>query len=89
MGDLIKDCEVAMRLARAIVSDILLYNKEKVKEGLQNDNLFELLNDELEEGRDLFNKRVDRQILENSNYYDKAIVDVMIKRSGNIESEIW
>jgi len=41
--------EAAARLARTILSDIALYNKEKVKGGLKNDNLFEVLEKELKE----------------------------------------
>ena len=40
-----------MRLARTIVSDIMLYNKEKVVEGVAVDDLFNRLADEIDEGR--------------------------------------
>lgn len=40
---LINTPDAAMRLARTIISDIVLYNKEKVKEGIKNDNIFELI----------------------------------------------
>jgi hypothetical protein len=41
----------AKRLARTIVSDIVLYNPQKVKEGIEKDSLFEVLTDELAEGK--------------------------------------
>ena len=85
---LIDDPEAAKRLSRAIVSDVALYNQAKVKEGIENDNLFEILEEELEEGRKLFLTRVSPEIAKN-NDYDIAVVDVLIKQSGRIESDIW
>ena len=86
---LITSPEAAARLARAILSDIALYNKEKIKEGIQNDNLFEVLEKELKEGEDLYKNRVDRELLKKTNFFNKAVVDILIKRSGDIESDIW
>lgn len=81
--------EIARRLARVIISDIALYNKEKIKEGIRNDNLFELLAKELKEGLDLYLSRVDPELARTTNFYNRAIVDVLVKRCGAIESEIW
>ncbi len=86
---LIEDCNAARRLARAIVSDVALYNQEKVREGIKNDNLFEVMAEELEEGREHYKSRVSPEIAEKYNFYDLAIVDVLVKQSGKIESGIW
>ena len=43
----VKDPDVARRIARAVVSDIALYNAKKVEEGIGNDTLFELLREEI------------------------------------------
>ena len=51
MAKLVTNPELAFRLARAIVSDIALYNQKKVREGIEKDCIFDLLNEELEEGR--------------------------------------
>ena len=79
----------ARRLARTIVSDIALYNKEEIKRGIENDTLFEDLAEELDRGRKLYSSRVAPEIQQTSNFFDLAIVDVLIKQSGNIESDIW
>ncbi|MCK4535410.1 MAG: hypothetical protein KAT93_00255, partial [Desulfuromonadales bacterium] len=76
-------------LARAIVSDIALYNPEKVKEGIKNDSIFEILTEELQEGRDHFHGRVSPELEDRDHLYDRAIVDVMIRQAGKIESSIW
>ncbi len=85
---LLENPEYAKRLSSAIISDVALYNREKVETGIKNDNIFELLQEELEEGRQHFISRVNPQ-LATSNIFDIAIVDVLIKRAGKIESSIW
>jgi hypothetical protein len=89
MARLVDNPKLAFRLARAIVSDIALYNQEKVKEGIKNDSIFEVLTEELEEGREHFYGRVSLDLTDRSHLYDRAIVDVMIKQAGKIESSIW
>lgn len=85
---LIETEEAARRLARAIASDLSLYNEEKIVKGIQEDNLFDAIAEEIEEGRALFKSRVTPEIYE-LNLYDRAIVDVMIKSKGHVKSKIW
>jgi hypothetical protein len=80
--------DLAKRLARAILSDVAMYNPEKVENGIKNDNIFDVLKDELEEGRQHFYSRVSPD-LNLDLIYDIAVVDVLIKRAGKIESSIW
>ncbi len=86
--NLIDNPDQAKRLARAIVSDVAIYNREKVEEGIRNDSIFELLAEQLEEGREHFRSRVSPD-LAGSNIFELAVVDVLIKRAGKIESSIW
>jgi CheY-like chemotaxis protein len=65
--------ETARRLARIIVSDIALYNAEKVKEALQNNSFYEMLKDEIEEGRKLYNERVLASVRSNTDYFQDAL----------------
>jgi len=85
---LIENRDQARRLARAIISDVALYNKEKVEQGIKDDNIFEVLQDQLTEGREHFQSRVSKELAD-SNIFDLAVVDVLIKRAGKIESTIW
>ncbi|MBW2450915.1 MAG: hypothetical protein JRE16_04055 [Deltaproteobacteria bacterium] len=89
MAKLVDNPKLAFRLARAIVSDIALYNQEKVEQGIKNDSLFQLLDEELAEGREHFYGRVSPEISDRDHLYDRAIVDVMVKQAGKIESSIW
>jgi hypothetical protein len=86
--NVIENPDQAKRLARAILSDVAIYNREKLEEGIKNDTVFDILKDELEEGRQHFVSRVAPH-LASSNIYDIAVVDVFIKRAGKIESAIW
>jgi len=89
MARIIENPQIAFRLARAIVSDVALYHQGKVKEGIENDNIFELMEDELQEGREHFLSRVSPELADREHLFDRAIVDVMIKQAGKIKSSIW
>jgi hypothetical protein len=85
---LIETEEAARRLARAIASDLSLYNEEKIVQGIQNDDLFNVLSEEVEEGRALYKSRVSPDLY-TKNFYDRAIVDILVKSKGHIKSKIW
>ena len=85
----ISDPQRAERLARAILSDVMLYNPESVQLGIEKDDLFERLRRELAEAREFFERRVDPEVAAKSNAFDRALVDVLVFRSGGIRSPIW
>ena len=86
---LIATPEQANRLARAICSDLSLYNEQKIVRSIEQDNFFDALREELEEGRDLYRSRVSPDLYGRTNYYDKAIVDVILRPKGHVKSRIW
>jgi hypothetical protein len=86
---LIEAPEQAIRLARAICSDVSLYNEEKIVRSIEQDNFFDALREELEEGRELYRSRVSPDLYGRSNYYDRAIVDVILRPKGHVKSRIW
>jgi hypothetical protein len=85
---LIETEEAARRLARAIASDLSLYNEEKIVRGIEGDSLFEELQEEIEEGRALYKSRVAPDLYQ-KNFYDRALVDILVKSKGHIKSAIW
>jgi spore germination protein GerM len=89
MAALIDTPEAANRLARAIASDLSLYNEAKIKEGIENDNFFSVLTDEIQEGRAHYESRVAPQLVSGTNFFDRALVDVILARKGHIKSKIW
>ncbi len=86
---LISTPEQANRLARAICSDLSLYNEEKIVRAIQADNFFEALEPELEEGRKLYRSRVEPTLYAGTNFYDRAIVDVILRSKRHVKSKIW
>ena len=86
---LIEEPEKAVRLARAIASDISLYNEEKIKEGIANDTFFDAIAGELEEGRELYKSRIAPDLFGRTNYYDRAVIDIILRSKGHIKSKIW
>ena len=85
----IEDADKARRLARTIVSDIALYNREEIRKGIRDDNVFDLLAVEIERGKKLYLSRVAPEVQKKKNFYNQAIVDILIKQYGNVESDIW
>jgi len=79
----------AQRLARAIASDISLYNEQKIVKGIEQDNLFEVLKDELAEGRELYKSRVSSELYAATNFFDRAVVDIVVRSKAHIKSKIW
>lgn len=85
---LIETEEAARRLARAIASDLSLYNEEKIIRGIESDTLFTELNEEIEEGRALYKSRVSPELY-NRNLYDRALVDILVRSKAHIPSKMW
>jgi hypothetical protein len=85
----ITDPQRVERLARTIVSDLMLYNTERVRAGLEADDLFDRLRREIDEARAFFERRVDPEVATKSNVFDRALVDVLVFRSGRVRSRIW
>lgn len=78
----------ARQLARAIASDLSLYNEQKIVQGIENDSLFDTLADEIKDGRELFKSRVTEEIFK-MNLFDRALVDVLIKGKAHLKSKMW
>jgi hypothetical protein len=79
----------AKRLARAIASDISMYNEEKIVKSIEQDNFFDALKDKLDEGRELYRSRVSQDLYNKTNFFERAIVDIILKPKGHIRSKIW
>jgi len=87
--NLISDRDVAKKFAQKIVSEIVFYNQDKAVEGIINDNFFDLLHNEIEEGRNIYLSRVSSNLSNVENLYDLAIVEIIMEHGRNIRSKIW
>ncbi len=85
---LIETEEAARRLARAIASDLSLYNEDKIVKGVTEDNLFTAIKEEIEEGRALFKSRVAPDLFAKG-LYDRAVIDILVRPKGHVASKMW
>ncbi len=72
----------AERLARVIVSDVVLYNPEKFEAGLRDGNVLEVLDTEMEEGRTHFLQRVDPRVRDERDFLNEELLRLARSRSG-------
>ncbi|MCK4739124.1 MAG: zinc-ribbon domain-containing protein [Deltaproteobacteria bacterium] len=76
--------EKARRLARIIVSDILLYNAEEITEGLQNGTVFTLLEDDIKDGLSFIRTRVPEE-LPAETYLKEALEEFIEKKKVELD----
>ncbi len=74
------EIEKAQRLARIIVSDVILYNQEKFDAAVRAGNVVNALSAELEEGVSLFASRVDARLCDPREYLQRELVRVARSR---------
>ena len=89
MNKKLTDPKKIFRIAKAMASDIQMYNKDKIEKAIKEDNFFEVIQEEYLEGKEILEERVDPEVLASDNFLDRAIVDIILKYSSNIESKIW
>jgi CheY-like chemotaxis protein len=70
----------AERLARIVVSDIVLYSKEKFEAAVEAGNVLEAMRPEIAEGRSLFTARVDASIQEMRDFLAEEMLRVAAAR---------
>jgi len=70
----------AERLARIIVSDIVLYNEPKFAEAIRRGNVVEALDGDLAEGRHLFQERIDARVRAERDYLAEELVRIAKQR---------
>ena len=74
----------ARRLARIIVSDIVLYNQAKVEQGLREGNFYTLLADDIREGERLYQQRVAPEVREKTSFLKDAFEDLFAKKRAEM-----
>lgn len=75
------DYDDARRLARLILSDIVIYHTDKVERAIRENSFFETLHDEIAEGRQYYESRVPRRVREETEIYTETLQQfVQMKR---------
>jgi CheY-like chemotaxis protein len=79
-GETSDDLAQAERLARIIVSDIVLYNQDKFDASIKAGNVVEAMHAEMGEARGLFAQRVDSTVREVKDFLTEELIRVARKR---------
>jgi response regulator RpfG family c-di-GMP phosphodiesterase len=77
--------EKARQLARSIVSDIALYNQERVEEGIRTGQFYELMEGEIAEGRRLFAERVGSTVHGQEDFLQTAFAALIERRRKELQ----
>jgi DNA-binding response OmpR family regulator len=78
----------ARRLARNIVSDILLYNQEKVDKSVHTGMFYEIFANEIAEGKGLYEMRIPEEIRRDTSYLDEAFAEMVDRRKAELEGQL-
>ena len=68
-----REYDEARRLARLILSDIIIYHVAKVEQGIRDGNFFEILREEIEEGRQYWDSRVPMPVRRDTEIYTETL----------------
>jgi hypothetical protein len=67
----------ARRLARALVSDIVVYHTAKRQEGIRDGNLRELFEEEIKKSWEEYTEQVGREVAESTGYFREALNEIL------------
>ena len=67
----------ARRFARLLVSEIKLYNEQKVREGRDASDLYERLREDIDRSRQMYDKRVRPEVSGRYDYFDHELVNML------------
>jgi hypothetical protein len=73
----------ARRFARLLVSEIKLYNEQKVKEGREASDLYERLREAIDRSREMYDKRVQPPVAARFDYFHYEIVNTLAEGDEN------
>jgi CheY-like chemotaxis protein/DNA-directed RNA polymerase subunit RPC12/RpoP len=76
-----REYDEARRLARLILSDIVIYNAAKVEQGIRENSFFDVLKEEIEDGRQYYDSRVPFRVRRDSEIFTETLQQfVQMKR---------
>jgi hypothetical protein len=76
--------EEARRFATLLVSEIKLYNEKHVQAGRQQGNLYELLKEDIDRSRQMYDERIPEDVRASSNFFYEELVRILA--DGRAES---
>jgi hypothetical protein len=73
----------ARRFARLLVSEIKLYNEQKVKEGRDANDLYDRLKEAIDRSREMYDKRVQPPVAAKFDYFHYELVNTLAEGDDN------
>jgi hypothetical protein len=73
----------ARRFARLLVSEIKLYNEQKVRDGRDASDLYERLREDIDRSRQMYDKRVRPEVSSRYDYFDHELVNMLAEGDRN------
>ncbi|HKP71827.1 MAG TPA: hypothetical protein VJT82_02750 [Pyrinomonadaceae bacterium] len=73
----------ARRFARLLVSEIKLYNEQKVREGREEGNLYKRLREEIDRSRQMYDKRVAANVAATYDYFHHELVNTLAEGNAS------
>ncbi|MEW6212632.1 MAG: hypothetical protein AB1631_30180 [Acidobacteriota bacterium] len=73
----------ARRFARLLVSEIKLYNEQKVTEGRRNRDLYDRLKEDIDRSRQMYDKRVSPAVAARLDYFYDELVNTLAEGDSN------
>src|SRR5439155_24992652 len=67
----------ARRFARLLVSEIKLYNEQKVKYGRSGSDLYDRLREDIDRSRQMYDKRVAAPVASRHDYFHQELVNLL------------
>jgi len=67
----------ARRLARALISDIVVYHPAKRQEGIRDGNLKELFEEEIKKSWEEYTEQVGREVAESTGFFREALNEIL------------
>lgn len=68
-----REYDEARRLARLILSDIIIYHPAKVEEGIRDNTFFDVLKEEIDEGRQYYDSRVPYRVRRDTEIFQETL----------------
>lgn len=85
----LRDPRRVRRLARVLISDIVVYAGDQVRIGLEKDDLFDRLYHDIERARAFYRRRVDPSLPDAERIFNHALVDVLVAGQRRVPTHLW
>ncbi len=82
-----RDHQNAWRIARVLAADLEAYHEDAVKEGVLYGTFYKLLREPIEKARATYEQRVTPNIVENYDYFARAIDELIVRKRMELEQE--